>query len=357
MTDFEQKSLNLALQRLLNDGVVKNEEQKDKLFEVYNKDPRAYRIIHDEINKLRFDRKLLESVLKKDEKIAGHDANSIDVNKKVEYALSLENITDFEKDGKSYIKIHYPYPYDNVRIIENRSDPYKTGKERFESLQGTQKIMSVDGITNATSIFEQSLARDCHEVIMRDIKEVSKANEYAKLSFDEKEKVYGTIKALITSLEGPDDYKSDLLKKPVEEILLILNRKVYISPEENIVVLIEENNPSKDEVKTLKSEKKTNVNGVTSVKYTLKPLNEIGYRYDGEYYDEELEENISQNEFYQKDDADDIEKEKGSALTPKAPWQKKRKKEAAFISILWFVIFAGVIAAIILVSVVSMILK
>lgn len=357
MTNFEQKSLNLALQRLLNDGVIKNEEQKNKLFEVYNKDHRPYRIIHEEINKLRFDRKLLESVLKKDEKIAGRDASSIDVNKKVEYALSLENITDFEKDGKRYIKIHYPYPYDNVRIIENRSDPYRTGKERFEALQGTQKIMSVDGITNATSIFEQSLVRDCHEVIMRDIKEVSRASQYAKLSFEEKEKVYGTIKALITSLEGPDDYKRELLKKPVEEILLILNRKVYISPEENIVVMSEENNPSKDEVKTLKTEKKTNVNGTTSVKYTLKPLNEIGYRYDGEDYGENSEENISQNELYQKEEDDDIEKEKGSALTPKAPWQKKRKKEAAFISILWFVIFLGLIAGIITASFINLALN
>lgn len=357
MTDFEQKSLNLSLQRLLNDGVIKSEEQKNKLFEVYKKDPRVYRIIHDEINKLRFDRKLLESVLKKNEKIARHDANFIDVNKKVEYALSLENITDFEKNGKNYIKIHYPYPYDNVRIIENRSDPYKTGKERFESLQGTQKIMSVDGITNATSIFEQSLARDCHEVIMRDIKEVSKASEYTKLSFEEKEKVYGTVKALITSLEGPDHYKRELLKRPVEEILLILNRKVYISPEENIVVMCEENNLSKDEVKTLETEKKTTVNGITSVKYTLKPLNEKGYRYDGEEYDEKLEENISQNEIYQKESADDIEKEKGLALKPKAPWQKKRRKEAAFISILWFVIFLGLIAGIITASLINLLLN
>lgn len=351
-TEFELKSLDLALQRLLDDNILKNKEQKEKLFEVYKKDPRKYSLIHEEIRKLRFDRELLEKMLKKDELIAGKNANLIDTNKKAEYALSLENITDFEKDGKSYIKIHYPYPYDNVRIIENRTDPHQTGKERFEALSGPQKVISTDGVTNATSIFEQSLVRDCHEINVRDIKEVSTATEYSKLSFEQKEKVYGTIKSIIYNLPVSDEEKRVLSSKSVDAMLEALNKKVYISPEENIVVMCEPNAPSKDEVKTLNVNEKINVDGSKTKNYSLKPLDSTGYKYE-ETNDEKGYEN---NEFESQKE-DDIDKELGVSLKPKSPWQKRRKKEAAFISILWFVIFLGVIAAIILASLVEIILN
>lgn len=351
-SEFELKSLDLALQRLLEDNVLKNKEQKEKLFEVYKKDPRKYSLIHEEIRKLRFDKELLEKMLKKDELIAGKNSNSIDTNKKAEYALSLENITDFEKDGKSYIKIHYPYPYDNVRIIENRTDPHQTGKERFEALSGTQKVISTDGVTNATSIFEQSLVRDCHEINVRDIKEVSTATEYSKLSFEQKEKVYGTIKSIIYNLPVSDEEKRVLSSKSVDAMLEALNKKVYISPEDNIVVICEQNEPEKDEVKTLSVTERVNKNGSISKNYTLKPVNENGYKYE-ESNDEIEYENIE----FEKQNEEDIEKEMGVSLKPKAPWQKRRKKEAAFISILWFVIFLGVIAAIIFVSLINLIIN
>lgn len=348
-TSFELKSLDLALQRLLNEGVLKNEEQKDKLFEVYKKDSREYRLIHEEVNKLRYDKKLLEQMLKKDELIAGSKADSIDTDKKVEYALSLENITDFQKDGKNYIKIHYPYPYDNVRIIENRTDPYQTGKERFESLSETQKLISTDGITNATSIFEQSLVRDCHEVSMRDIKEVSGAIEYAKLSHEQKETVYGSIKAIISSLPITDEEKRILCSKSVDIMLENLNKKVYVSPEENIIVICEQNNPSKDEVKTLQTNKKTNSDGSVTKNYALRPLNETGYRYGNETSKDE-----NANIAYDKQDEDDIEKEMGTSMKPIPPWQKRRRNQAAFISILWFVIFLGLVAGIVVAGLVSL---
>lgn len=351
-SEFELKSLDLALQRLLEDNILKNKEQKEKLFEVYKKDPRKYSLIHEEIRKLRFDKELLEKMLKKDELIAGKSSSTIDTNKKAEYALSLENITDFEKDGKSYIKIHYPYPYDNVRIIENRTDPHQTGKERFEALSGTQKVISTDGVTNATSIFEQSLVRDCHEINVRDIKEVSTATEYAKLSFEQKEKVYGTIKSIIYNLPVSEETKRTLSSKSVDAMLEALNKKVYISPEENIVVICEPNSPSQDEVKTLNVNEKINVDGSRIKNYSLKPLDETGYKYE-ETYDEMGYEN---NEFESQKE-DDIDKELGVSLKPKAPWQKRRKKEAAFISILWFVIFLGVIAAIIFVSLINLIIN
>lgn len=350
-SEFELKSLDLALQKLLNDGVLKNSEQKDKLYNLYKNDSREYRLIHEEINKLRYDSVLLGKVLTKDDKIIGNGQTEIKIDKKPEYELSLENITDFEKDGKSYIKIHYPYPYDNVRIIENRTNPHQTGKERFESLHGTQKIMSVDGVNNATPIFEQTLVRDCHEIDIKDIRDVSTSTEYAKLSKVEKEKVYGTIRALISSLPISDESKRELNNKPVQTLLDMLNKNVYISPSENIVVICERNNPLKDETKTLNVRTYVAEDGSKKNVYSLKPLDEVGYRYNPEDKNEKLENETQEtigeeknvNEGYEVQKEDDLDKEVGQAMVPKAPWQK-RKKQGAFVSLLWSVILLGIIS-------------
>ena len=360
-SEFELKSLNEALQRLLKAGILKNEEQKQKLYNLYKNDPRKYSLIHKEINDLRFNEKLLQDLLKKDELIAGKNANTIDTTKKVEYALSVENITDFEKDGKSYIKIHYPYPYDNVRIIENTTDPHKSGKERFEELQGTQKIMSTDGQTNATSIFEQTLVRDCNEIEMVNLSECAIPSEFEKLSglssssgrMSEREIVYGTLKSIISSLDVSKEEKERLNSDNIDEMLKILGQKVYISPKENIVVNCVENSPELDEVKTLEYQIDQGKR-----KYSLKPLDGKGYKHDSEVSleDSSNDEANYGNEEYEKEKTDELEKELGPSYSLKRN-NKKKKNEAAFISLLWFVIFAGVIAAIVLASIISMLLK
>lgn len=351
-TDFEIRSLDLSLQRLLDDGIIKNENQKRKLFDLYRKDERNYNVIHQEIYSLRFDKELLEKKLKTNELVSGKEAATVDVNKKEEYKLSLENVTDFEKDGKSYIKIHYPYPYDNIRIIENRTDPHQTGKERFESLKDTQNIISVDGTVNATSIFEQTLVRDCHEVKLKDLKEITTAYEFSKLSIRQKEIVVGTMRSLVNSLPLSEGEKKLLLSKPTDIILSMLGKKVWISSEENIVVISTPNDPLKDEVKKLDIIKKVNSDGSQTKTYSLKPVDETGYKYNAGNY-----EASDQNESYEKSSAEDLDKEMGSALKPKEPWKKKRKKEAAFISILWFAIFSGTVFSIILMSLIYLMIN
>ena len=349
-SEFELKSLDLALQKLLNDGVLKNSEQKDKLYNLYKNDVRTYGLIHEEINKLRFDMNFLQKMLATDEKVK-EDISKIDVTKKTEYTLSLENVTDFEKDGKSYIKIRYPYPSDVVRIIENRTNPHQTGKERFESILQSQGAMSVDGVINATSIFEQSLVKDCIEINMMDIKDVSTSTEYKKLSHEEKQRVYGTVRALVSSLPVADDVKRELSTKPVQTLLQILNKKIYISPSENIVVICDKSNPSKDETKTLSVKNHVTEDGRRINVYSLKPLDETGYRYnpDNNYQNTKNEsqepnkEEKSENDPEVIQEEDDIDKEVGQAMVPKAPWQK-RKKQAAFISLLWSVILLGIIS-------------
>ena len=53
---------------------------------------------------------------------------------------------------------------------------------------------------------------------------------------------------------------------------------------------------------------------------------------------------------------DDIDKEMGTAYSLKQN-RRKKKNEAAFISLLWFVIFAGVITSIILAGIINMFIK
>lgn len=353
-TDFEIKKIQEKLTELLNLGVIKNYDDLKKLKDIYIKDYKSCEDIIKEINNLKFDKEKLNELLMKNEKIGDINISELDVKKKEECKLSLENITDFEKDGKQYIKIHYPYPNDNVRIIENRSDPYQTGKERFEELKERFAKSTLDGIENATSIFEQSLSKDCIELNIKDIKEVSSKYEFDKLTKEEQQIVYGTLKAIILTLPVSEEEKRILTSKSVDTILDNLQKKVCISPADNIVVISQINETTKDEIKSLNVQKRTNINGEIVYDYYLKPLNETGYNYEKSNVEEDqVQESIENNNEYEKQNIDDLDKEVGSSLTYKAPWQKRKRNNAAFISILWFVMFLGMILSVLLVTLVK----
>lgn len=339
-SEFELKSIKLLTERLLEDGYIKNVEQRDKLYEVYSNDNREFYVIHEEIKKLRFDKELLEKKLKMNEQVLNKESNTVDLKKQTEVPLSLENITDFEKNGKMFIKIHYPKPLDSVRIIENNTDPYKSGKEIFESLRETQKIISLDGEKNTTSLFEQVLLRDCAEVKLRDIKEVSVPTEYSKLSYEEKQVVYGTLKCIISSLNVSDDVKTNLNEESIDTMLRLIDKKIYISPEYNIIVTCTPNEPSKDSVKELKYILESGVK-----KFYLSSISENAYDYSKEEYTESVQE---QNTEYEKTQEEDMIQEKGTQYKPVPPWKKRRNNnQAAFISIFWITLFAGVLVGII----------
>lgn len=322
---FELKSLNTALDRLVKDGVI-TPPQRIKLYALYANDTRPYKEIHEELNKVRYDDKLLEKLMLKNETVAGKKINAEDVKKTPKVTLSLDNVTDFEKDGKYYIKIHYPYPYDNVRIIENLSDPYHSGRERFTQLCGNQSLISLDGEKTATTIFEESLVRDCHEINIRALNELENESEFRKLNVEEQRRVLATKKVMASN---PDAF---------------LQKQVFIAPAENIVVVLTPNAPRKDEVKTVKE---TTVNGV--VKQFLVPLNETGYRYDGKNNEQRESPSESSlatdtaNEEYEKSDGEEL----GTAYK-KLPKNKRKGKEAAFINTLLLVIILGLITGLII---------
>lgn len=239
-----------SLEKLISNGyITKSDAEMLKLF--YYEDKRSIEAINDEIAKFAIDKNLLkekinEAKLDKEKKEAENTTPS----------LSLENIVDFEKDGKSFIKIHYPFPDDRVRVIENRTDPFKTAKEIFEELN--ESIGSdEEGIKRAVSIFEDIMLKKCNETKLVNYEEQKKYTEYDKLSNKEKESFDGLTEVL-------DNNKQKFEGKVVRVCL-----------EEKLVIISTKNEPTKDEIKKIKFNKEKE-------RYELVPVDSKGYKYDNQ---------------------------------------------------------------------------
>ena len=347
MSEFELKSLITALELLKNGNYI-TEEQRQSLFEYYKTDKRKYSLIHDEIRNLRFDKELLNSRLimsKKNKKIQASVieekpvilGTKVDIkefnNEKKEVELSLDNITDFEKDGKDFIKIHYLNPDEKIKVIENRTDPYISGKEIFEELKDTYGDINLNGIDNAALIFEEVLLKKCIETKLQDEEELSKREEFAKLSLEEQKKFYG-LKLIMAS--NKDEFK---------------DKKVYVCLEEEIVIISTPDELDKDKTRKLIYDEKEG-------KYKLIPVKEKGYKNDSDViqsdkteYNEEKE-----NEEYEIQNIEDLDKEiKGPAFVKRK--KDKRNSCAAFISVLWVVVFCGILVGMGLVALFDLLYK
>lgn len=242
--------INKSLEKLISNGyITKSDAEILKLF--YYEDKRNIEDINDEIAKFPINKSFLKEKLK--------GAKIDKEKKKVENttpSLSLENIVDFEKDGKSFIKIHYPFPDERVRVIENRTDPFKTAKEIFEELNesiGTDE----EGIKRAVSIFEDIMLKKCNETKLVNYEEQKKYTEYDKLSNKEKESFDGLTEVL-------DNNKQKFEGKVVRVCL-----------EEKIVIISTKNEPTKDEIKKIKFNKEKE-------RYELVPVDSKGYKYDNQ---------------------------------------------------------------------------
>lgn len=239
--------INKSLEKLISNGyITKSDAEILKLF--YYEDKRNIEDINDEIAKFPINKSFLKEKLK--------GAKIDKEKKKVENttpSLSLENIVDFEKDGKSFIKIHYPFPDDRVRVIENRTDPFKTAKEIFEELNesiGTDE----EGIKRAVSIFEDIMLKKCNETKLVNYEEQKKYTEYDKLSNKEKESFDGLTEVL-------DNNKQKFEGKVVRVCL-----------EEKLVIISARNEPTKDEIKKIEFNKEKG-------RYELVSVDSKGYKY------------------------------------------------------------------------------
>lgn len=343
MTAFQKNSLQRQLDSLKNSGVINN-EQAIKLMEIYEKDTRDFTKIFNEVKSFLFNQELLKEVLEKNTMVNGTKVSDMNLEEKETPPLSLENITDFRKDGKDYVKIHYPYPDDTIKIVENNSGV--TSEELFNYVKDKSELISVHGMDNSAALFEQELISRNKELQVSNLIDLTIPTEFSKLSSEEKKVVVGTIKAIIASLPIPDADKEKLYNENCTELVKklsdMLGKNFYVSPEDNIIVVSTPNTHLEDELKTMNSSLDGNV-----LKYQLKPLDSKSYHFNSEYsqnvsngYDET--QLSAENETYEVADEADVEKEMGSSITLKRK-KKKPNENAAFINELWLVIAAGVL--------------
>ena len=343
MTAFQKNSLQRQLDSLKNSGVINN-EQAIKLMEIYEKDTRDFTKIFNEVKSFLFNQDLLKDILEKNTMVNGTKVSDMNLEEKETPPLSLENITDFRKDGKDYVKIHYPYPDDTIKIVENNSGV--TSEELFNYVKDKSELISVHGMDNSAALFEQELISRNKELQVSNLIDLTIPTEFSKLSSEEKKVVVGTIKAIIASLPIPDADKEKLYNENCTELVKklsdMLGKNFYVSPEDNIIVVSTPNTHLEDELKTMNSSLDGNV-----LKYQLKPLDSKSYHFNSEYsqnvsngYDET--QLSAENESYEVADEADVEKEMGSSITLKRK-KKKPNENAAFINELWLVIAAGVL--------------
>ena len=300
--EFKRQAISYALEELKNKRLINDDEAK-KLQELYEKDSRDIKEIFYEIKNLT--REEIEKKLTKEKAQKAPQENKI----------SIDNVDDFQNQmkTKNLIKIHYPYPSDEVKVVENYSG--KSAKELFEAAKDKDGLVSVDGFVSSVDVSKDYIEPDKIEVKLHNVTDLARRGEFSKLSYKEKECVIGLISSIVNELSKRGDIsKEELSKMPVDRLVIMLNKNIFISPEENIVILCTENEPTKDEIMAVTK----NADG----KYELENLKidnnekEIGGN-TGDATSKEKTEMENENTL-------ENDKEKGTSMRKKAPWERRR---------------------------------
>ena len=303
--DFKSAALNKAFLNLKRKLVLSKDDEKE-LIDLYMKDQRDIKVLFDEISNL--DRDTLNKKLNK---------IMIEKTSKKENKISLEYIDEFrnKENTKDLIKIHYPYPSEKIKVIENHSG--KSAKEIFEESKDEDGLVTVDGFVNTTDVSKRYVEPDRIEVKMRNVTELATKGEFNKLSTKEKECVLGLVACIIKQLAKNEEHEKALKKIPVEQLIMMLNKNVFIAPDENIVVLCIPDDPTKDEIKAVTKN--------SNNEYELEDL-----KLGGKEMVMNTEASTSDN---QKNDMDDEkeklsdeekEKDRGTPLVKKPNWKNNR---------------------------------
>ena len=303
--DFKSAALNKALLNLKRKLVLSKDDEKE-LIDLYMKDQRDIKVLFDEISNL--DRDTLNKKLNK---------IMIEKTSKKENKISLEYIDEFrnKENTKDLIKIHYPYPSEKIKIIENHSG--KSAKEIFEESKDEDGLVTVDGFVNTTDVSKRYVEPDRVEVKMRNVTELATKGEFNKLSTKEKERVLGLVACIIKQLAKNEEHEKALKKVPVEQLIMMLSKNVFIAPDENIVVLCIPDDPTKDEINAVTKN--------SNNEYELEDL-----KLGGKEMVMNTESSTSDN---QKNDMDDEkeelfdeekEKDRGTPLVKKPNWKNNR---------------------------------
>lgn len=299
--EFKRQAISYALEELKNKHLINDDEAK-KLQELYEKDSRDIKEIFYEIKNLT--REEIEKKLTKEKAQKAPQENKI----------SIDNVDDFQNQmkTKNLIKIHYPYPSDEVKVVENYSG--KSAKELFEAAKDKDGLVSVDGFVSSVDVSKDYIEPDKIEVKLHNVTDLARRGEFSKLSYKEKECVIGLVSSIVNELSKCGDIsKEELSRTPVDRLVIMLNKNIFISPEENIVILCTENEPTKDEIMAVTK----NADG----KYELENLKidnnekEIGGN-TGDATSKEKPEMENENTL-------ENDKENGTSMRKKAPWERR----------------------------------
>lgn len=143
-------------------------------------------------------------------------ASNKKTEEEVKLALNMQDVTDFTRDGKTYIKI--TYADGRVQMIENRNG--KDTKQTFEDVQKLKAINNMDGTQNAEAAF-QELLKDYIEVPFENsmfLKQEKLGREaQAKLNFVEaqfpKNQVLASPEENIFVVKGNPDITIEVVEK------------------------------------------------------------------------------------------------------------------------------------------------
>ena len=157
--EFKRHAISYALEELKNKRLI-NEDEAKKLQELYEKDSRNIKEIFYEIKNLT-----REEIEKKLTKIKAQKAPQ-------ENKISIDNVDDFQNQmkTKNLIKIHYPYPSDEVKVVENYSG--KSAKELFEAAKDKDGLVSVDGFVNSVDVSKDYIEPDRIEVKLHNVTDI-----------------------------------------------------------------------------------------------------------------------------------------------------------------------------------------
>lgn len=168
----------------------------------------------------------------------------------VQQALNMSEVTDFSKDGKTYIKI--TYRDGRVQIIENRSG--KDTREIFEDVQRLKALNNLNGSMNAEAAFHE-LLKDYREVSIDNTmfmnQDKLEKTEQVKLNFVQmnfpNNQVFASVVENIFVIKGNPDITVEVIEKDGHYSLRQIEESSYRVKEEkqeNIVSKVDIERPN-----------------------------------------------------------------------------------------------------------------
>lgn len=158
------------------------------------------------------------------------------VEEKTTHALNMSEITDFIKDGKTYIKI--TYQDGRVQIIENRNG--KDTTQIFRDIQRLKALNNIDGTMSTETAFRE-LLKDYKEVTLDNamfinqeklnLKEQSKLN-FVQMNFPNN-KVLASASENIFIIKGSPDITVEVIEQDGRYLLKQLGETNYGVNENN----------------------------------------------------------------------------------------------------------------------------